>query len=281
MGLQIGLKGDIMGKNIGVPAMRLTSRDVTKESEFFRMDILSSNSPENNPEKRCTACGDVFPATTEFFHRAKHGKYGLQPKCKKCRESYFNSPEYREHKQAYDKAYRSSPEVQEHMKAYRQLPEIQERERVRQNAYYHTPEGNSCAKAYLSRPEVREHKHDYWKDYSSRPGVKEREQARRRVYNRRPERVEGMLASNRTRRARKNTAPGIHTVQDVRQQFKRQKGKCYWCGEKLKKYHVDHIIPLSRGGSNWPDNIVIACPTCNLSKGTKLPHEFLDGGKLL
>lgn len=90
---------------------------------------------------------------------------------------------------------------------------------------------------------------------------------------------------NRTRRARKINAQGKHTAQDVQAQYTRQKGECYYaaCGHsKLGKvYHVDHIIPLSRGGSNGPENLVIACPTCNLSKHNKLLHEWVEGGRLL
>jgi 5-methylcytosine-specific restriction endonuclease McrA len=42
------------------------------------------------------------------------------------------------------------------------------------------------------------------------------------------------------------------------------------------------VIPLDRGGSNGPENIVIACPECNHSKHNKLPHEWNgSGGRLL
>jgi 5-methylcytosine-specific restriction endonuclease McrA len=41
------------------------------------------------------------------------------------------------------------------------------------------------------------------------------------------------------------------------------------------------VVPLSRGGSNGPENIVIACPTCNLAKKDKMPHEWPEGGRLL
>lgn len=84
------------------------------------------------------------------------------------------------------------------------------------------------------------------------------------------------------RRARIRSAKGNFTIKDVEAQFARQKGKCYYCGSKVgDTYHVDHIVPLSRGGSNGPENIVIACPPCNLSKGNKLPHEWSQGGRLL
>lgn len=50
---------------------------------------------------------------------------------------------------------------------------------------------------------------------------------------------------------------------------------CHWCGEKCKrKYHVDHYMPLSKGGRHEVSNLVIACPTCNLRKNAKDPLEF-------
>lgn len=39
---------------------------------------------------------------------------------------------------------------------------------------------------------------------------------------------------------------------------------------------VDHVVPLIKGGGNGPENIVVACATCNLKKGAKLPHEFSE-----
>ena len=34
--------------------------------------------------KTCTKCGETLPATTEYFHKKKTGKYGLSSICKKC-----------------------------------------------------------------------------------------------------------------------------------------------------------------------------------------------------
>lgn len=82
------------------------------------------------------------------------------------------------------------------------------------------------------------------------------------------------------RRALINGAEGYHTVDDIKRQYKTQKGHCWWCGHKLgKQYQVDHRIPLSKGGSNWPSNLVISCRHCNASKRDKLPQDF--NGRLL
>ena len=38
--------------------------------------------------------------------------------------------------------------------------------------------------------------------------------------------------------------------------------------------HIDHILPLSRGGENVDDNAQLLCPYCNLSKGSKTMEEW-------
>ena len=82
-------------------------------------------------------------------------------------------------------------------------------------------------------------------------------------------------ASTARRRESERDNGGKYTAADVAAQYLRQHGSCYWCGVKVgKAYHVDHVFPLSRGGSNGPDNLVVACPACNCAKGAKLPHEF-------
>lgn len=107
----------------------------------------------------------------------------------------------------------------------------------------------------------------------------------KRAYMRGWRRENPLIASaqSRAKKARRKNAPGRHTAADVQAIGGRQKWRCAWCGKPCDgNYHVDHIIPLARGGSNGPENICIACPPCNLSKKAKLPHEFAQSmGKLL
>ncbi|MDA8191050.1 MAG: HNH endonuclease signature motif containing protein, partial [Gammaproteobacteria bacterium] len=49
-----------------------------------------------------------------------------------------------------------------------------------------------------------------------------------------------------------------------------QQGRCYYCGEPMAETHVEHIVPLSRNGAHSRQNTVLACPACNLSKGSKI-----------
>ena len=87
--------------------------------------------------------------------------------------------------------------------------------------------------------------------------------------------AEQVRALKRNRKARLRAAEGHHCANDIEEILDRQSGKCVYCQTTLKGgYHVDHIIAISRGGSNWPFNLQILCASCNLQKGTKDHMEF-------
>lgn len=52
---------------------------------------------------------------------------------------------------------------------------------------------------------------------------------------------------------------------------------CYWCRKRVKtsRVHVDHVVPLSKGGEHSVDNLCVSCERCNLTKQAKLPEEFV------
>lgn len=51
--------------------------------------------------------------------------------------------------------------------------------------------------------------------------------------------------------------------------YKKQKKKCKECGEKFKlsEMHLDHIVPVNKGGNNEITNFQLLCEHCNCSKG--------------
>jgi hypothetical protein len=52
--------------------------------------------------------------------------------------------------------------------------------------------------------------------------------------------------------------------------------RCAYCGDTGGPFHLDHVVPRSRGGQDHPRNIVRACQACNLAKGDRLPSEWLS-----
>jgi 5-methylcytosine-specific restriction endonuclease McrA len=85
-----------------------------------------------------------------------------------------------------------------------------------------------------------------------------------------------------TRRAREANAEGKFSIQDIKKIRILQQDRCAACEKKLTKYHIDHIMPLKLNGSNWPSNLQLLCPSCNLRKNAKHPLEWAKAnGKLL
>lgn len=56
-------------------------------------------------------------------------------------------------------------------------------------------------------------------------------------------------------------------------QEKLQNPQCYYCHLKIAPDSVtmDHVIPLSKGGTSAKNNIVVSCKTCNNLKKNHLP----------
>ena len=89
---------------------------------------------------------------------------------------------------------------------------------------------------------------------------------------------DALRARNGRQRAVKLSAEGEYSPDDVSALKVRQEGLCAGpCSSRLEDgFHVDHIYPLSRGGTNWPDNLQLLCPKCNCSKGAKTMEEWLN-----
>lgn len=91
------------------------------------------------------------------------------------------------------------------------------------------------------------------------------------------EHPESVLAHGHKRRAMRVNAAGSYTEQEIKALFDQQKHKCAheWCGSDLRNgCHRDHIFPLSRGGTNFIENIQLLCPLCNTRKANKTADEF-------
>ena len=50
--------------------------------------------------------------------------------------------------------------------------------------------------------------------------------------------------------------------------FRRDGRQCRYCGITFPPFHLDHVVPESKGGKTTHNNLVVACASCNLRKGT-------------
>src|SRR5687767_8372109 len=73
--------------------------------------------------------------------------------------------------------------------------------------------------------------------------------------------------------ANRRAAFGKITTADIQDAIACSEGRCPYCIKELVfgDIHIDHCIPLSRGGSNTRENIVACCAECNLRKNDKTP----------
>lgn len=203
---------------------------------------MSNHTPPNPTSKVCTKCGITKPLNE--YHKDKSRKEGISYYCKKCRCEQVRN-HYRENTDRYKEyANKNREDIKEYKRQWHQNnreDQLEQQRRYRQE--------NREALSELVRQ---------WQK-------KNREKTR---------------ASCRNRRALKRNSKGTHTISDIRALYEGQNGKCWYCGVDVgNDYHVDHFIPLSKGGSNDVGNLRIACPTCNLSKNAKDPHEW--SGRLL
>lgn len=215
---------------------------------------------EGDCTKKCTACGEIKPRAefgTRYDKRAD--KRYPNGRCKPC------------DKQATRAAYAADPQ---RYRDYQNKYGEQNREKcaARARRHYWENRGEIAARRRRARPSL---------SPSEIAEVLARRAERERDYNReylrqyRPANGHRFRAYQANYRAGIELTPGKVTPRDVAALLERQEGKCLYCNRLFgSKYHIEHMTPLSRGGTNDPENIVLSCGPCNLAKGTMTAQEF-------
>lgn len=80
------------------------------------------------------------------------------------------------------------------------------------------------------------------------------------------------LESHLIRRLRKRGRGARISIGEVRELIIAEPN-CAYCGSPA--LHIEHCTPLSKGGTGDIGNLVMACDSCNLKKGSKTVLEFL------
>jgi 5-methylcytosine-specific restriction endonuclease McrA len=80
----------------------------------------------------------------------------------------------------------------------------------------------------------------------------------------------------RARARARQRGHGEHTPLDIEEIYQAQRGRCAYCRSELpfEDVHVDHIMPLAKGGGSKRQNLQVTCQSCNQRKNAKHPVVF-------
>lgn len=95
------------------------------------------------------------------------------------------------------------------------------------------------------------------------------EMYRKRNRDYRKSNSEKFVQYERNRRALQSGAEGSFTAKEFSNLCYMFNNECLCCGEHSKSLTADHVIPLTKGGTNDISNIQPLCGPCNSSKRTK------------
>ena len=123
---------------------------------------------------------------------------------------------------------------------------------------------------------------DYLYEYNKKYKEENREQINKRDRTRNKTEARKISMLNKSHKRRTIEKRGDVSNSEIKKLLN-ESTKCYWCNKKLSnKKHLDHYIPLSKGGEHTLTNLVVSCPTCNLQKNAKDPYQFAQEiGRLL
>ena len=90
--------------------------------------------------------------------------------------------------------------------------------------------------------------------------------------------VSGNIHNARTDNETSQSKRRFFTTKERNMIYNRSEGHCGICGRfiPLEEYTIDHIIPLSKGGTNDLDNLQACCGFCNKAKDDSMGDEFFQ-----
>lgn len=171
-----------------------------------------------------------------------------------------------------DKRYKQDPGYQERQRLYR----VENREKLKAQTMAWREANTEKYKAYqrayqdANRHRTIERLKRWRQDNPERGRAYGREWRRANLHR--------LVVKEQRRRARikgvgGNLSPDIHA-----RLMTLQRCKCAICRVSLKEVrpHLDHVMPIAKGGTNTDDNAQLLCPTCNLTKSAKHPVDFMQ-----
>lgn len=196
--------------------------------------------------KTCTKCGNSLPQTADFFSRQRDGRHGLRADCKQCHGAQNRAAQHKRY--AVQRAERIAHPAPVDTSAWGACPYCGDLMR---------PRRVQCGKLECHRMYQAQRCRSFTADYAKRYPDKRR-------------------AGRRRRRALER---GCETeMVSPLEIYERDEWLCRLCGGPVPKdarfpdrlsATLDHIVPLSRGGSHTKANLQLAHLSCNCSARAK------------
>lgn len=230
--------------------------------------------------KICIKC-NIEKLTNEFPLRNK--KLNIyRGSCKVC--YYKQTRPSKEKKREYARTHREKhrEEIKEKKRAYYAQNKIRINEKKKEYTELHKEKTKLYLKEYYLKNK------DKLLDKAKQRNIEKKEEikAYKKEWSKTPKAIALKKQSKANRRALLKDAGKITSSEASN--IISNTSNCYWCNTKLDKenasrnIHLDHYVPLSKGGRNTIDNIVVSCAKCNMLKKAKDPISFANSlGKLL
>lgn len=201
--------------------------------------------------KACTKCGQIKPFSE--FYKSKRYKSGVQSACKRCsyeqvKASITKKPEHYHQKNREWQVKNRKLLSDLARKYYWENPEVY---RSRSRKYSSQNKDLIAVKNFVYKSEnaVRLNKQTKeWRIKNPDKVVEQNNRRRQRVYK------NGLFAVS---------------AKEVRKLMSRP---CFYCAASSQ--HLDHVVPVSRGGRHSIGNLVPSCQKCNQSKANKFITEW-------
>lgn len=173
-------------------------------------------------------------------HKYSKYSYGVTKMFRCCKRGCNTLIEKRGYCQPHRKEYNDQYYIRDGKVKRVKLTEVEKKQRKAESAkrYANTEEGKKVLLAAHKR-------------YIKKPEVRAKERIRKDVD-----------------RMRRNNVSGAHTAKQWLDLCTKYNNKCLCCGLE-KPLTKDHIIPISKGGTDNIDNIQPLCNECNATKATK------------
>ena len=260
--------------------------------------------------KKCSKCEQDLPNTNEYFSWRDKKKWTLRSECKECQRKL--KKEYRENnkdkiKECSKKYYQANKDkiknrikeyeeenkdkIKEYKKQYYQANKDKIKNRIKeykknnkdkikeqQRQYYEKNRNNEIKRVTLYRinniDKIKEYKKQYYqknKKYYNQWRIENKDYFKEYRENNK----DYFKAAYHKYRTKKVNNGGYYTKEQYNYMLEYFDYKCAYSGKCIKSnLHIDHIIPVSKGGVSYIWNLIPSTPSANLSKNNRDMEEW-------